>query len=464
MATIIGARVPTAQIVRPDNGLGNVLNMLAQPFLNGAQQDTRLAQLEAIEGKNARIRQAVQAVADPSNPNWNALAAAAVAGDIDPRKGFGNYLLVRNANVHGAADPRTVNAAVGVGENYENTYQGFQDKNAHQLRVIDRQEQTKLNIEQQKPETIVVDGVPTLVPRKDAYNRQASVPLSQVQGAKLQQNWNNLPDINTQQQKAIDALPPADKVQNYVFRDPQGNVVQGRTIDGKTDMTTGQALPAGAQLVNPMNAGGANNMLTPFGPDSTESRNLRSSIQNNQQFIDISSSIIDMVEKSPEIVGPTGVAMRAAKNLTSVANDIGRLFGSQQEFDKQTQNVARDLASKGVNANIINNLSNPDVGNVVRLNYYLAYLHARTFAGQEGREVSNRDFQNALNALGDPNSLLEGSGSYLDGLRKWRDLARTNLEQSQQKLQKGDVRQQTAPTGGSRNIIRKPDGSLGYAD
>ena len=48
---------------------------------------------------------------------------------------------------------------------------------------------------------------------------------------------------------AADKADKADKTQNYVIRDGSGNVATtGRTIDGKTDMTTGEPLPANAQM------------------------------------------------------------------------------------------------------------------------------------------------------------------------------------------------------------------------
>lgn len=458
MATIIGARVPTSAVVQPNDGLGNILSLLARPYLDTLTNDIKREQLIGLEGKNQRVNAAVNAVRNPDQIDYNALAAASVAGDIDPRKGIGQLIAVRNANTLGANDPRTTNALVGVGENYNTTFHGMQQHLANDLAKAKAQEETKINVAGMTPETVVVNGVPTIVPRKDSYGQQASVPVTQVQGALLQKNFPVLDTLNPQQQKALDALPPTDKVMNYIHRDPvSGEMFQGRTIDGKTDMTTRIPLPQGAQLVNPMNAGGSNAMLGPFAPDNTEMRQLRGRFQSNQSFADTADEIVKMVEQSPEIIGPTGVAMRMAKNLSSVANDVGRLFGSQQKFEAQTQEIARELQGKGISPNIISNLANPDVSNVVRLNHYLAYKWAQAFAGQDGREISDKDFQAALRALGNPDSVMEGSNSYLEGLKKWSQIARDNSKKFEEQLRKGDVRLQAPNTQQNQ----KPDDPLG---
>jgi len=441
MVALIGNR-KAVSFGNPTTGnpsLGDAFTLLAKPYLDTLTPAIKRQSLFDAERKAAGVAsvdEAIQAAKTSGGlPNIYDLASGGVRGGMTGAN-VGDYNLLLASGVKGAQSREATDAAFGSGKNYGSTYHGTQDQlqNARTLQAM--QEATKLKVEAQKPQTVLVNGVPTVVRQSESYGQPASVGMAEQQGALLRDNWDRLPDLGEEQKKAIGALPPTERTLNYVAPNPAGGVSRGRTVDGRTDMTTGQPLPASAQVVSPTNQGGTG----PFTPDATDSRGLRARLQANKEVVDLADRIRNIVSNDATVVGPTGNVRRLSQNAVDTLNNVGTLFGDPERFTGALAQTQSEAVSKGVNPSVIMGLFDPNASNIVKMNSLLLYKAAAALAGQSGREVSDKDIIHLTSIVGDPASWLEGSQQYLNGIKFVRDIAAQGAQNAEQALAAGDVR------------------------
>jgi hypothetical protein len=248
MVALIGKREPIqfgSTTRGNDTSIGDAFTMLAKPFLDTLTPAIKRQSLFDAERKAAGVEGVAAAIE----------AARATGGKVDPYSIFasgarggltgnnvGDFVLGVTGNARGAQDRATTDAAVASGKNYGGTYHGTQDQLQNARTLQSMQEATKLRVAAQQPQTVLVDGVPTIVRQDQSYGQPASVGKSEQEGALLRGNWNNLPALNEQQQTALKVNPGADELVNAQLQD--GSTVPARArMDGLYDVNTGQKIP-----------------------------------------------------------------------------------------------------------------------------------------------------------------------------------------------------------------------------
>ncbi len=432
----------------PPSGVAEVLTGMAKPFLDTltpALKQQKLSDMEREAAGIGAMSTEFDAAGREGRPidAGRAYSAAIRAG----MKGedASNYILGLTGNTQGYKSDLTTNALVATGRPYHGSYQGTQDTLANARAIQQMQERTKLAVEAQKPHVVLDENnVPIVVRQGESYGRPASVPLTQVQGAfanKAIAAPGGIPALAEPEKKFIGAEPPADKIFNWVDRDAQGNVLQGTTTDAKTDLRTGQPLPATARLVSPGNAGGTG-VFAPAGNISGVVLNkLTQARDENRQVIDLATQLKNMAANDPSIVGVAGNVTRGAQSLYGAGAGLAQMFGGQQNFDQQYTGVVQDLNARGVHVPGIQ--FNPNAPNIVKLNTILIYKAASALAGQSGRDISDADVKRAIAMVGDPASWLTDHRSYIAGLDLVTNQATSAMNTIDQQLRTNNI----APSG-----------------
>jgi hypothetical protein len=364
-----------------------------------------------------------------------------------------DYVLGLTGNTKGYKAPETASALVASGKPYRSSYQGEQDTLANQREIQRMQEGTKLAVEAQKPHVVIKDGIPIVARQGESYGQQASVPLTQVQGAEatraLQQpgGLEALPETN---KKFIGAEPHADKAMNWFDVDPQTGFVKarGRTLDSRTDVTTGQPLPATAAIQSPGNAGASGVFAPPGQLGTTDKRDVNSAIRNAQSAEAIGTQILAMVDKDPNLVGPVGNARRTAQDFADIAtNVINGVGGGQQNYAQTIKQAQQELVAKyGANAaRILPQLFDPNLNSIETLNGFLVYRAAAAI-GQEGRGASDKDIARVEAMVGKPGSWLQGAATYRSKVQSALDIVKQQRAQDEETLRRNNV---LTPGGGT---------------
>lgn len=466
MVQFIGNSIPIQQTgtTQPTYDVSSLLGSLAKPFLDsGTTQlkqsvfDKNNAETQKLIDAKARVDAAVAGVGDLDNPNFNALKAAAVAGDVDAQKGLGNLLLLYHANKDGAGAQSTQNAQVGAGQSFGNTAASDNARNATTRYGVDAAERTKMAIDANAPATILVPNeddpnappVPTIARRADSYGKPASVQIGEQQGALATKVYPNLLNDKTAENvpdaalKAVNAQPSRDNVYNYIVKNDDGTITQGRSLDGgKTDAVSNKPLPANAQLLSPSNAGGAGSMLPPGGLDQSQANKLIPQRDALRQVIGLSQTLRGMAEKSPELVGPTGNMIRGTQDVVDLGNSISSTFGDPKQFQDAYAKAVQDMQARGVKVPAIMT-NDPRASAMVKLNTILTYQAASALAGQQGRSMSDQDFDAAQKMVGTPDSWMHGPTNYINGLKTIEDYATGQMNTIDQQLKARNI----APAG-----------------
>jgi len=244
----------------------------------------------------------------------------------------------------------------------------------------------------------------------------------------------NVPDAAL---KAVNAQPSRENVYNYIVKNDDGTITQGRSLDGgKTDAVTNKPLPPTAQLLSPSNAGGAGSMLPPGGLDQSQKNRLITQLDAHQNVAGLASQLRAMAEHDPQFVGATGNVIRGVQEFMDVGNGATKLFGGQQQFQQAYQQAAQALKQQGVS--LPNGLSyDPKASAIVKLNTILVYQQARALNGSG--VLSKSDVEDAIRNVGDPSSWLQGPTQYAAGLRTIEDYARGQSDRINQQLKSGNI-------------------------
>ncbi len=346
-------------------------------------------------------------------------------------------------------DPSITRAQLGAGQAYSSTVPGFQ---AGQQTEIDK---TKLAVERAaKTQEAIADRTPVnivdpsnpngyrTVSAREAIASGASrvLPASEAEGmGKTRVLTGNAGNYTPEQLKAAGALPPAEKTLNWEYASPDGQIRKGRSVDGgKTDMTTGLPLPAEARVSAATSAGST---LGPMAPDNTQNRDMRSQLSASQELV----SLIDQTEKliaaNPNSVGPIGQAQKYGQNAVAIARDVFTAMGKGNDAETGLANIRQEAVTKygpGI-AQLIPELYNPAVNELETLHALTVYKTAAALAGQEGRNLSDRDVKNAREMVGDPTSWLTSRSATQAHLGQVKKLAIGQIGRLTQQLQTQNV-------------------------
>jgi hypothetical protein len=340
------------------------------------------------------------------------------------------------ANTYGAMDPRTTNAAVGAGEAYGQTPQGYVLGQNVELRKADMATERAANVERYKADNTPVNVMDPTAPsgyrtvsRSEALRVGAPQVLSNsdAEGKLKIENWNNK-NLTPEQQKAAGMLVPQDHLLNWDNIGPDGTIQKGRTVNGKTDVTTGLPLPPTARVVSPGNAGTA--LGGPTGPDNQQMRDIRGKINANQELIGLTNAIEQRIKADPTIVGAAGNIQGLGQNAIAAARDAAMAVGKGKTADESLANIRSDALTKygsGI-VSLLPEMFKPSINELHTLHTIMVYKTAEALAGQEGRNLSDRDVAAARSAAGDPTAWSASSPQVLAQLQTIRNLANANVQ------------------------------------
>jgi hypothetical protein len=177
------------------------------------------------------------------------------------------------------------------------------------------------------------------------------------------------------------AVPPSsDKAQPFNIRTPGGQVVMSR--DGLTDLQGG-TIPPGSQRF-----GVTTN--EPIGQG--EAKALRDTAGAQEKLAANITDLRGLISNNPASLGAVGNFRRSLQDVLQQGDAAAQAFGVNLS-------AIRDAASRA-DAQLAKNFD-PSLPQIDLMANVIAYQAASVFAGQQGRDVSNRDFQIWRGMLGD---------------------------------------------------------------
>ena len=246
---------------------------------------------------------------------------------------------------------------------------------------------------------------------------------TEVQGGLIADNFNNLLDLNPYQRQVLGANPSSSAAtpRNYVTADGRSGV----TLDGVTDAATGAPLPPGSNVFTGQ-------------LQADDASGLRPSVITDMQRGEIAlgdfnttvDTLRDVAGQDESLFGVTGNIRRLAQGVGGQASALGQMLGAES-FGR----VAQDLARAGVSPEYFD----PNLNDVERLATLAAYQGASALAGQEGRGLSDKDFEMMRRTIGDPTAWLSTRESFLSGLDRVQALANQMAENRRRALGGGST-------------------------
>lgn len=434
MVALIGRREPIqfgATQGAGNTSLGDAFTMLAKPFLDTLSPELKRQKLsdmaaeaagkEALE-RSIQASRATGGIVDP----YDAAGAGVRAGMTGSN--VGDYLLMLSANARGARDAATTNAAVGSGKSYGQTYHGTQDQLQNARTLQSMQEATKLRVAAQQPQTVLVDGVPTIVRQDQSYGQPASVGKSEQEGALLRKNWDVLPSLNEQQQTALKVAPGADELVNAQL--PSGATVPARArVDGLYDVNTGQKIP------NVVSVG----KLVAQSAEGLGGSTLTNKIVERRVARDQAVAAIDRLDQklaapnADQAVGWIGRGANMFNDLRAQVEAATRLKGGLTAEQEVTTNPQVNAALDNVfrNPGFVETAQRLGVQNaVLRANIVdLAYTIAKS--KDPGGRMSDQDINRAAEIVGaslmDPNAARQVLGELKSSVTQDHDIWEQNF-------------------------------------
>ncbi|AMJ63256.1 hypothetical protein [Bosea sp. PAMC 26642] len=423
MVNIIGRRVGIQEsgAAAPDDSLGKVFAQLGKTL--GADQlaaDYKRQATLKLADENELRKFAVDNIGADGNfvdPRSSSIAAA--FGAIDPAK-LGRMQAIEGYRTGGLDSQAGQRASAGLGEfNQTATHQQRSLQNA--LALKDREEATKLTLADNLPETVMVEGVPTIVPRSQAYGAPAVQSSDQVKAQTQQRLLPTIPQ-ERQQDFAFGAQSPGELGVASVGGKTVPAFVRQGGIYGAQD---GQRIEQPVESFGKLTAAKSDD-LNPSGGDKSKlletrvsSRTAMSAIDNLDKLLStptagaaigvigqgasMFNNLRAQVESASKLISPGFAAEANAPGVQqAVDGAMSRLF-SDQRFNSRAQAL-------GVEANVLRS-------QVLDLAYTLAKAKGNT-------NISNQDINHSTEIIG---------GSLMDPIAGRQVLAniRGQIEQGQ---------------------------------
>lgn len=265
---------------------------------------------------------------------------------------------------------------------------------------------------------------------------------TQTKGTLLGEEFQRLGNLTPQQQEVLGArvAPTAGQQtrDSVTLIGPQGERVPGSfdRADGSYRFGDGTAVPAGWK---------AYKLPQPQGSDAelgltTKTRgDLEGSNIAFQDFQSTMKMLRDVASSDPTLFGAAGNVRRAGQAASQQLNALGQAFGADT-LDGAFGNAAAQLQAAGVAPQYFD----PNLTDIGKLATLAAYQAAATLASQEGRGLSDKDFEKFRGIIGDPTDWLASQPQFLAGLDRMETLAGQMNQTRQNMLRPGSA---PAPAG-----------------
>jgi len=202
-------------------------------------------------------------------------------------------------------------------------------------------------------------------------------------------------------------------VLNWVGPDGRG----GTSVDGKTDLVSGSPLPADSRVFKATTngtVGDATNIGTP-----TQQGRRTQQLASLTSLEEMVGAEIAKIEKNPTIVGTSGIIQNFSQGLLDSLSGLGGV-------KRSTEDIIADVAvNENFSPELRSQLSasfNDDLASMNTRFDMMAYLAAESIAGQAGRGLSDKDFNNFRRALGDPRSFFTGAKTVTARLKSFQNM------------------------------------------
>ncbi len=171
--------------------------------------------------------------------------------------------------------------------------------------------------------------------------------------------------------------------------------VNGKQInifeDGSALFTDGSPVPPDTRIVNTAQPQGPNKDLgIGTGNNITERNRVLANVASTETLLNVYD---DIITKNPGAIGLVGAIRGTAQNLIASGSDLAKAFGGSVPQIEAAQAALRDGLSKAAGRDMFD----PSIPEAEFIQSTLAYALARGENG--GSDVSNRDFQNALDRV-----------------------------------------------------------------
>jgi len=458
MVNIIGRRVGIREIgpAQTDQSLGKVLGALGTKLFGDTLTPAlKREQMQKIADENEMRKAYVDTTdADGINRNARISSLAAALQTIDPNA-LGRMRALEGARTGGVDSPVAAAALTGLGQ-FTSTPEHQRRALGNNLMLKDREEATKMALAANLPETVMVDGVPTVVRRSDAYGAPAVVSSDQNKALRQNELWPTIPQ-ERQQDFAFGAQSPGELGVASVggktvpaFARPGGFfTVQGnQPVEGQVD-SFGKITAQSADAIKPA-SGDQSALLN----RRVAARSASSAIDNLDNllaqpdaaaavgFIGKSASVFNdiraQVEAASKLISPGGLAAEA-----SVPGFKEAVDGAMSRLQANPQ-FAQRAQALGVQANVLRS-------QIVDLAYTIA--KAKDPSGR----MSNQDIDRASEILG--GALMDPvAGRQVLGTVRQQILEQQNIfEQEFERMYPGKGGQPTSPApGGSPQQSGQP--------
>lgn len=383
--------------------------------------------------------------------------AILLGSGYDPNK-FNSMALMGGATQFGAADPRTQNLQVGSGQSFDNTASAVNAKLAETARNndmasadrrygVDQAQGTERYKFQNEPKPALgPNGQPTFAPQGNLTTGGFQPILSDTErkGTFAGQNFGNMGTLPAPEQEYLGALPGSAggsrTPKNYIVAGQDGRPNTFMTIDGVTDVQTGQRLPPGGYIGTVQGGAG----------DVGLTNSTLSGLQQGQISYDNFKAIADLAEpltQDPQLFGVQGFVRSKAQNILQTLGGVSAVVGARDNLAKSlvSAETGQLLGPEAVKA-LIPEFYDPRLDEVESLWAVLLYRGAAALAGQENRSVSDQDIVNMRAALGDPQSLFASNLSMKAKLDSARKVVEASRAVNQKYLGNGV---QPPPNGGN---------------
>lgn len=280
------------------------------------------------------------------------------------------------ANTDGTSDDAIGRSMLGAGGAFSSTPQGTREG-------FDK----SYNIAQMQ-----TDRTMAMQDRIDARTPQAVIDPTDPAGKRVVL----VPKAQAVAQRMTPAAMPSGAPgtpRNYITADGK----RGITLNGTTDSATGEAIPAGATVFT--------GQVQPGDVDGLTKGDRSKLIQNNadiglfNDYIGRARTLAD----DPTAFGLTGYLRGTVQEAVQQGNALGQWLGQGQ------QEAQKELAAKGAPPQLLVEFD-PRLPQLAGMRNLLAYQAAKILSGQQGRDVSDKDYAAMKRLVGDDGMLSSQAG------------------------------------------------------
>lgn len=366
---------------------------------------------------------------NPESPQMFAeLLANGVAAGMTPQQAA-EAALFMTSNTFGAESQATVNAAVGAGGRYGDTYSGFaQDQNRQMW-------ETGFNDANELVD-VIRNGAPLRITKSQMQPGDA--PIMSETETKGMFGQQVFPTATPEQQSAYLGMEPKNVQQPDMYVDPNSGESY-LSVDGLTDIH-GRAVPMGSRKTSLVSPDAASAGLT-----TANRTQLNQQAQNLETFRGDLTAARDLAMKDPTMFGLAGQLRRFGQNVmqqidqlkaTGMTAEAAALESTLNTFTEKNDAMLAEIDEaivggrdpEGLFAQFFAEEYDPTLSAVDLYATILPYAAGAALANQTGVGFSNVDKATFQNAIGNPNSFLSTQRGFINGLNNLDAMAARRYE------------------------------------